>query len=128
MHGDADSSLSVDLDALRKSPVLACGFRVDGEEVQAFALHRAGHRLEGGTTGNGAAYRVRSLHRLQGTPLSSGTPAGYEVLEGERVVMVVDRLNAGAVAMDPDLPPDGRVPLAALASALLMFDPGFGED
>ncbi len=125
VRGDADSSLSVDLDALRKYPVLACGFRVDGEDVQALSLHRSGGRLEGSTTGTGTAYRIRSLHALQGTPLRSGTPAGYEIRRGERVMMVVDRLNAGAVAMDADLPPDERVSLAALASALLMFDPGF---
>lgn len=128
VHGDADATLSVDLDMLRTRPVLVCAFRSDGEERHVLELFRRGERLEGTASGPDGAYRVASLHGLEGTPLPSGTPAGYQVREDGRTVMVVDRLNAGAVSLDSGLSPAQRVPLAALATALLMFDPAFGDD
>lgn len=127
VRGDAGAEFSVDLAALQGSPVLACGFRADGEHVLLFQLHRRGDRLDGDADGPGGAYRIRSLHGLEGTPLRSGDPAGYEILKQERPVAVVDRLNAGSVAMDPALDAEEQVRLAALATALLLFDPAFGD-
>lgn len=128
VRGDADSSLSVDLDMLRTRPVLVCAFRSDGEERHVLELFRRGERLEGTAAGPGGTYRITSLHRLEGTPLPSGIPVGYQVREDSGTVMVVDRLNAGTVSLDRSLSPAQHVPLAALATALLMFDPAFGDD
>ncbi len=125
-HGDDDNRLEVDVSGMH-GPLLACGFRADGEDVLSLQLQRRGDRLEGEASGPDGNYRIRSLHGLQGTPIPSGTPTGYEILRDGRAIVIVDRVNAGGVAMDPALPPARRIELAALATALLLFDPAFGE-
>ncbi len=109
-------------------PLLACGFRADGETILGLQLARRGDRLEGQIDSRDGDYLIRSLHGLQGTPIPSGSPTGYEILRNGRAVMVVDRVNAGSVAFDAHLAAERRVELAAVATALLLFDPGFGED
>ena len=126
-RGGGGNSLKLDLGAL-DGPLLACGFRIDDEDVLGLQLHRSGHRISGRLEGSEGQYEVRSLHGLQGTRIRSGTPTGYALTQDGRIVLVVDRVNAGSVAMAPGLDERQRMALAATATALLLFDPDFGED
>ena len=69
-----------------------------------------------------AVYRVRGTNRLQGAAFATGQTTGYELLQGERTVGMVDVTNDGAVTLAPSLPDGARRVLAASASALLLLE------
>lgn len=107
-------------------PRMACGVRRDGEEPLVFELADKGTRHDGAifpARGGRPLFSVRSLHRFEGSSLASMEPLGYEILRGGEVVAAIETLNAGRVFMNPDTSPRERVLLAAMGSALLMFNP-----
>lgn len=108
-------------------PALLCAFSDEaGREVGRLRLRmRRGHRFVGTLTADGAAtpIEVTSVHRLQGTRLALDTPAGYDLIRGDRAVAAVETINRGRVRLDPQLDPALRAPLAATATALLLFKP-----
>lgn len=111
-------------------PVLACGFRLDDGHLLTLELQRDGHALQGRLHAPDGDFEIRSLHALRGTPVPSGTTLGYALTRAGKTVLVVDRVNAGAVAMAEPLDEGQRMGLATAASALLLFvlfDPEFGE-
>ena len=126
-HADAHGALQLDLDGAAGRPVLACGFRLDDGRLLTLELQRDGHALQGRLHAPDGDFEIRSLHALRGTPLASGTALGYALTRAGKTVLVVDRVNAGAVAMAEPLDEGQRMGLAATASALLLFDPEFGE-
>lgn len=69
-----------------------------------------------------AVYQVRGVNRLEGVRVASGTTTGYELLQGGRVVGMVDVTSGGAVILSPSLPDGARRVLAATASALLLLE------
>ena len=69
-----------------------------------------------------AVYAVRGTNRLAGAALATGETTGYELLQGARIVGMVDVTNAGAVVLAPALPDGARRILAATASALLLAE------
>lgn len=126
-HADAHGALQLDLDGAAGRPVLACGFRFDDGRLLTLELQRDGHALQGRLHAPDGDFEIRSLHALRGTPVASGTTLGYALTRAGKTVLVVDRVNAGAVAMAEPLDEGQRMGLAAAASALLLFDPAFGE-
>lgn len=108
------------------APRMVCGVRQDGGEPLVFELADKGHRYDGAifpARGGRVVFGVRSLHGYAGSPLDSAEPLGYEIQRGDRTVAAIDTLNAGRVTFSPDTAPRERVLLAAMASALLMFEP-----
>lgn len=64
---------------------------------------------------------LRSVHRLEGSPIATGSPMGYEMLQGGQVVGSVD-LSRGVPRLrrpDPATPLGSAVTEAALALALV---------
>ena len=73
--------------------------------------------LSDGTT----SYRVEGSRNLAGTSMPLTENAGVFFYNGPRVVAAVDLLNAGSVHFVSDLSPEQRDPLAAAATALLLY-------
>jgi hypothetical protein len=69
-----------------------------------------------------AVYRVRGVNRLEGAKLASSLTTGYELLQGDRPVGMVDVVGGGAVVLSPSLPDGARRVLATAASALLLLE------
>jgi hypothetical protein len=115
--------------SMGREPVLVCGFE-RGESQSVFALTRSG-RVEPSLRGElrqigGPTFDVRSVHRVIGSPIASGDPFGFEILENDKVLAIVETINRGRVWMDIDV--ENRDDLAAAATALLLFrDPDAGD-
>jgi hypothetical protein len=115
----------------RKSPVLLCGLREASGQGWAFALSTAtvGYTGTLGPTGaaGGERLEVVSIHSFAGTPISSPEPVGWQVSRDAAVLAAVESVNAGRVWLAPTLAAGERDRLAALATALLLFDPAASD-
>ena len=122
----ARGSFSVDL-ALGRKPLLMCGLEgPDGDRWTLVLTERAPNltgtiQPEEGI--DGARLDVRSVHRLEGSKWPLAEPAGYEISEGGRVVAAIETINRGRVWIGSDLDADTRQRVAAVAAALLLFEP-----
>lgn len=116
---DSNGETEIDLGGV-ESPALGCGLQeADSGATFALELVRRGERLHGRLDGPAAAWQVRSLHGLEGTPLSTGEPVGFAFGRGEATTMVLDTTAAGRVLMAGDPDPRQRALLAAAAVALM---------
>ncbi len=111
------------------TPRLACGVKSEGELLRLVlgsGGSRAGLELRGALLAGESEAQLlalRSLHKLEGTRLPFGEPAGY-VLERDGVaVAAVETLNRGRVWLAPDLDPATSGAAAAAAAALLFYNP-----
>ena len=118
--------LSVD-PSLGRLPVLQCALRPeDGGEPWIMTLRRTPSMRFAGTLGpegGDAAMQVESKHRAEGAIVDSGEPVGYTIVDGGTVVGAVETINRGRVWIDPSLSERDRMRAAAMAAALLLFDP-----
>ncbi len=108
------------------SPRLACGLRSEGKLLRLVLGSRAGAELRGalvGSEGEAPLLAVRSLHRLEGSRLPLGAPAGYALERDGAAVAAVETLNRGRIWLAPDLDEPTRGTAAAAAAALLLYDP-----
>ncbi|QWC57907.1 hypothetical protein F7D01_13295 [Erythrobacter sp. 3-20A1M] len=110
-----------------------CTFSQGGEPARAtFDLHETneaagtslGYKRDGTFRYAGAAFEIRSEHRLQETALPTAAPNGYVFLRGGRPVGAID-LNGSpqlVLPMGTDEATSRALTIAALATALL-WDP-----
>jgi hypothetical protein len=101
-------------------PQLQCTFTGLGTgklEIQK----RRGQPEIGSATFGESAWTVRSVGRSDSGAPSLDRPFGYEILMGDDVVAAVETINRGRVWITPAAGDDVR--LAALATALLLYDP-----
>jgi hypothetical protein len=125
--GPESQRTTADLTALA-GPLLACGVRPDGHDVQLLDVAREGGRLRGRLSAPwGREYAVRDLHGYEGTPIVGMEPTGYAIADGSRTLAVADVPNGGRVHLDRTLADDQRAYFAASAAALLLLDPALGE-
>jgi hypothetical protein len=113
--------LSVD-PSFGRIPALACGFRNDGEgtlRLNTTALNRE----EGEIAFGPWTWKVNSVHKFAGSSLPSGDPIGYEISGNGRVIGMVETINRGRVWLDPSLSAEEQGRLAAIATALLLYEP-----
>ncbi|MFO0581892.1 MAG: hypothetical protein U0229_06455 [Anaeromyxobacter sp.] len=122
-------SLALDVKGASGQPRLACAFRGADGRTWTLAVRATGRPVPaylGELRGpGGERYALRSVHALEGTPIPLGTPAGW-VLEREgAAVAMVETMNAGRVWL-----PGGadEAPVAATATALLLFEPDSGRE
>lgn len=121
-HGDEDLALEVDLTGLA-GPMMQCGMWLEGAmQPMPLELSRKGVRADGRLLSPWGEYQVRSLHGYDGSSWRAAEATGFEVLRDGAPRMVVDRLNAGRVHMDPRGDDGERAYLAAAAAALLLLD------
>lgn len=108
------------------APRLACGVHTEGRTLRLVLGSRAGLDLRGELLekeGGPSLLTVRSLHKLEGSPLRLDEPAGY-VLERDGVaVAAVETLNRGRVWLAPELDSSLRESAAAVLTALLLYKP-----
>ena len=110
------------------TPRLVCGLR-ERTERQAYRLilGSAGNQLRGvvhfagSAAGEPPLLAIRSLHRLEGSRLPLGEPAGYAIERSEAALAAVEILNRGRVWLAEGLQPEERGPAAAAAAALLLY-------
>lgn len=120
------NGLSVD-PSFGKIPTLACAFRGTTVGEGSFWLHTtATNAEEGDVDFPDGVWTVRSIRRFQGSSIVSGTPLGYEVRKRDRVIGAVETINRGRVWMDPSLSERERLRLAAVTTALLLYEPAGG--
>jgi hypothetical protein len=113
--------LSVD-PAFGRIPALACGFMGAGEgtlELKTTAMNEEKGEIEFG----GMTWGVRSVRNFAGSSIPSGDPLGYEITRDGRVVAAVETINRGRVWMDPALSARDQSRIAAVATALLLYEP-----
>lgn len=113
--------LSVD-PAFGRIPALACGFMGAGEgtlELKTTATNAEEGEIEFG----GMTWGVRSVRNFAGSSIPSGEPLGYEITRDGRVVAAVETINRGRVWMDPSLSARDQSRIAAVATALLLYEP-----
>lgn len=106
------------------SPRLACGLNGDDKTLRLVLGSRAGIGLRGAVVrsdGDAPLLAVRSLHKLEGSPLRIDEPAGYVLERDGRVVGAVETLNRGRVWLAEDLDGAMRRTCAAVATALLLY-------
>ncbi len=115
----ARGSVSVD-PALGNLPALACGFTGQGDGTLRLRI-TATNAEKGRLEYSDAQWEVSSVDRLQGSPLPSAEPLGYEITSGNRVVAAVETLNQGRVWMDPALSARDKERLAATIAVLLLY-------
>jgi hypothetical protein len=76
---------------------------------------------KGSLTDGRASYRIDGSRQLAGTTFPLMETAGFLLYDGTRLVAAVDLINAGSVMFSNDLSPSQRDPLAAAATALLLY-------
>ena len=118
--------LSVD-PALGRLPVLQCALRPeDGGDPWVMTLRRTPSMKFAGTLGReggGVTMQIESKHRAEGAIVDSGDPLGYSIAADGTVVGAVETINRGRVWIDPAMSERDRIRAAAVAAALLLFDP-----
>lgn len=112
------------------TPRLVCGLRDrDEQRTYRLVLGSTGNQLRGVVQPGGASdgtrplLEIRSIHRLEGSRLPFGEPAGYAIDRGATTLAAVETLNRGRVWLAPDLQPEDRGAAAASAAALLLYKP-----
>lgn len=112
------------------APRLVCGVSgaADGR-LARLVLGSKGYQLRGvvhdpatSQVGPGVL-TVRSVHRLEGTRVPSGEPAGYVLERDGRPIAAVEVLNRGRVWLAPYLDAGTSQTAAATVAALLLFRP-----
>jgi hypothetical protein len=117
----SQKDLSVD-PSFGKIPALACGFRGDGEgtlRLNTTALNKE----EGEVVFGASTWKINSVHKFAGSSLPSGDPIGHEISQDGRVIGMVETINRGRVWMDPSLSAEEQGRLAAVATAVLLYEP-----
>jgi hypothetical protein len=103
-------------------PALACGFRsVESGEEWAMKLHNRSMNMTGHLMfSDGRTLPLQSVHRLEGSRISSADPVGFEIGSGQ-IFGAVEVVNRGRVWIDPSLGHRDRDRIAAAAAALLLY-------
>ncbi len=117
--------LSVD-PSFGRIPALACGFRGEGEGT----LHlntTSMNREEGEAAFGRSVWQIRSVHKFAGSSVMSGDPLGYEISSDGRVIAAVETMNRGRVWIDPTLSTEDQGRVAAVATAVLLYEPAKTE-
>jgi hypothetical protein len=117
----AHKGFSLDI-ATDRIPQLACGFKGIGDGTLRLRRTTA-NTVEGEIDFGRPSWKVRSVHRLEGSKFRSGDPVGYEIATENQVIAAVETINRGRVWMAPSLPPEDRARMAAVSTALLMYRP-----
>lgn len=124
----AVQSLRIDLRVVDMHPddksALYCNLQSTADRLTAWELElaeRHGRPLAGTLTLGPSRLDVMGTDRVAGA-LSMGATTGYEIRSEGDVVGAVEVINRGAVWLRPDLDPERRSVLAAVATALLLFD------
>lgn len=121
---------SVELtDAFR--PRLVCGFQSSEGRVQRLVLGSNGMQLRGvvhAAADETPLLTIRSLHRLAGSRLPLGEPAGYALERDGVVVAAVETINRGRVWLGDGLDADDRELAAAAAATLLLYKPDLSPE
>lgn len=110
--------IQADLRQAKGKPVLACAFRGADGVVTTFELKGKGTGKYVGTVAGAEPIEVRSEHRVEGSRLPLGEPAGYLLSRGGTPIGAVETLNRGRVWLA-----DGSPLEAATVTALLLFVP-----
>jgi hypothetical protein len=119
--------LSVEIGRGGRIPPLACGFTGSGEGTLRMRTTLA-NRMEGDIDFGQPLWTLRSVHEIEGARFRSGDPVGYEIRAGGRVIAAVETINRGRVWIDPSLDTGDRSRIAAVSTALLLYEPpGFEE-
>ncbi len=96
-----------------------------GDEPEAWTLVLGeGNRdttLTGQYSDGKTTYRIEGSHQLAGSPMPLVDTAGFLIYDGTRLIAAVDLINAGSVYFDRQLSAARRDPLAAAATALLLY-------
>jgi hypothetical protein len=116
----------------RRNPVLLCGVRAASGDGWALSLSTAAPVGYAGAFApvagaGGERLEVVSIHSFAGTPISSPDPVGWQIGRASAVLAAVESINAGRVWLAPTLEAGERDRLAALAAALLLFDPAASD-
>jgi hypothetical protein len=72
-------------------------------------------------------WAIRSVHKFAGSSLPSGEPIGYEISRDGRTIGMVETINRGRVWLDPSLSEEEQGRLAAVATAVLLYEPTNGD-
>jgi hypothetical protein len=115
------NDLSVD-PSFGRIPALACGFRGAGEGTLRLNT-TAMNKEEGEILFGSSRWDIRSVHRFAGSSIPSGDPLGYEISRDGRVIATVETINRGRVWMDPALSAEEQGRVAAIATAVLLYEP-----
>lgn len=118
------SGVQVDLRSARGRPVLACAFR-SGARTWTLSLRATG-AAQPAYAGElrddaGAAFPIRSVHLLEGSPVPLGSPAGYEVEGNGAKIALIEVVGPGRVLVARGAVDGGA--LGSAAAALLLFQP-----
>lgn len=62
------------------------------------------------------------MHRFAGSPIPSGDPIGYEIVDGDRALAAVETINRGRVWIAHEVSEEERARIASVATALLLAD------
>lgn len=109
------------------APRLLCTIHGDGSTPASLLIGRHGGGLRGTLRTASASYSIESVHRLAGSRIPTGDPAGYEIVGDGSVAAAVEVVNRGRVWIAA--PGGDQAPtLAAAAAALLLFDPEIGPE
>ncbi|HEU4522610.1 MAG TPA: hypothetical protein VFT12_11445 [Thermoanaerobaculia bacterium] len=119
------NDLSVD-PSFGRIPALACGFRGAGDGT--LRLRTTATNAEEGEIEFGAErWTIRSVRDFEGSAIPSGDPLGYEIRDDGRVVAAIETINRGRVWIDPSVDAEDAARLAAVATALLLYEPAGGD-
>jgi hypothetical protein len=100
---------------------LACTVVPEADSAALWHLDLAEDRAATGTLqGGGATFQVVSTDHLEGSRMRTMDATGYVFRRDGRAVAALDVLGAGAVRIDPALPPEQRAAIAASMVALML--------
>ena len=115
------NDLSVD-PSFGRIPALACGFLGAGEGTLRLRT-TATNAEEGEIAFGNERWTIRSVRNFEGSSIPSSEPLGYEISRDGRVIAAVETINRGRVWMDAALDEEDGARLAAVATALLLYEP-----
>ena len=113
--------------SLGEKPVFACG--IQGKVNSTMQLKaKWDNKLEGTSQLSDRVVRINSLHQLKGAAFDSMDPVGYLLSDHQGPLAQVEVINSGKVWIDPSLPGNIQLELAALVAALLLYVPDNSND
>jgi len=102
-----------------------CNFARKSEEISTFSLKFSGTRLveAQGSFSNGTQnFRVVPNLKIQESPFRLGTPTGYYIYSGNKIVAGVDKINKkGPIWLSKDLSPDDKDRVSLVIVSLLLI-------
>jgi hypothetical protein len=110
--------IQVDVRQPRNRPALACAYRGADGDVTTFRMTTEGNGRFEGRVDSAPGIEVRSQHRLEGSRIPMGDPAGYLLLHDGTAIGAVETINRGRVWLREVTSIE-----AATAAALLLFVP-----